>query len=143
MRLIAVAAFALVLAGCGAKTGFTVENPVFQPPLGANTVGVGYFSIRSAKADRIVKVSSPAAKAVEIHDMKMTGDMMSMERRDTVNLPAGKTIEFKPGGLHLMVFSPVVAAGARADIPITIELESGLKRTVPFLESKTAGSRRN
>lgn len=139
MRLIAAAALALMasgtLAGCGAKTGFTVEDAQFQPPLGANDVGAGYFTIRSAKADRIVKVSSPAAKAVEMHEMKMTGDMMSMQRRETVDLPAGQKVEFKPSGLHLMVFSPDLASHP-ATLPITIELESGLKQTVEFAARK-------
>jgi copper(I)-binding protein len=135
MRWIAVAAFVLVLAGCSAKAGFTVADARFQPPLGASEVGAGYFSIRSAKADAIVKVSSPAAKAVEIHDMEMTGDMMSMERRDSIDLPAGKKIEFKPNGLHLMVFSPDLT-GHPASFPITIELRSGLTQTVEFAARK-------
>jgi hypothetical protein len=135
MRLIAPLMLAVALAGlgagCAAKPGFTVENPQFQPPLGANDVGVAYFTIRSATADRIVKVSSTAAKTVEMHEMKMTGDMMSMARREAVDLPAGTPVEFKPSGLHLMVFSPNLAANP-ASIPITIELQSGLKRTVEF-----------
>jgi copper(I)-binding protein len=135
MRLVAVLILAAALAGCSAKAGFTVENPQYQPPLGRNDVGAAYFSIRSAKADRIVKVSSPAAKAVEMHEMTMTGDMMSMARRETVDLPAGKTVDFKPNGLHLMVFSPNLTANPAA-IPITIELESGLKRTVEFPSRK-------
>ena len=139
MRRIALVALALVaaqpLAGCEAKAGFTVADAQFQPPLVGNGVGVGYFAIRSMKADRIVKVSSPAAQAVEIHEMMMTGQQMSMQRRMSVDLPAGKTIEFKPGGLHLMVFSPA-AVEPGAAIPITIELQSGLKQTIAFPRSK-------
>jgi copper(I)-binding protein len=70
-----------------------------------------------------------------MHEMTMTGDMMSMARRETVDLPAGKTVDFKPNGLHLMVFSPNLTANPAA-IPITIELESGLKRTVEFPSRK-------
>ena len=123
------------LAGCERAAGFTVADAQFQPPFGGSGVGVGYFAIRSKKADRIVKVSSTAAKTVEIHEMTMAGQVMSMPRRESVDLPAGKTIEFKPGGLHLMVFSPAETAPGAA-IPITIELQSGLKQTVEFKAPK-------
>jgi copper(I)-binding protein len=140
MRLFAVASLALAVAGCGEPTGFTVKDAAFQPPLGAGDVGVAYFTIRSAKADAIVKVSSPAAKAVEIHEMKMAGDMMSMARRDTVDLPAGRAVEFKPNGLHLMVFSPDLAEHPQT-FPITIQLQSGLTKTIEFTERNQPGRR--
>lgn len=130
-------AFGLVLAagGCAPGPDVTVGNPRFQAPLGGGEVGVAYFTIRSARPDRIVNVSSPAAKAVEMHTMVMNGDMMSMSRTPTVDLPAGKVVEFKPSGLHLMVFSPSLATAGGA-IPITFELQSGLKKTVNFPQAK-------
>jgi copper(I)-binding protein len=135
MRLIATLILVAALAACGEKAGFTVKDASFQPPLGSGDVGTGYFTIRSAKADAIVKVSSPAAKAVEIHEMKMQGDMMSMARRESVDLPAGQAVEFKPSGLHLMVFSPDLA-GHPTTLPITIQLQSGLTQTIEFTERR-------
>ncbi len=136
------AALAAPLSGCGAAGGFSVENPEFHAPLGASDVGVAYFTIRSPKTDRIVSVSSAAAKAVEMHDMAMNGAMMTMKRVESVDLPAGKKVEFKPGGLHLMVFSPD-PAGPDCTFPVTIELASGLKRTVQFPETPRSGNSAN
>lgn len=136
------ATFAFGLSACGASGGLSIENPEFHTPLGASNVGVAYFSIRSPKADRIVGVSSPAAKAIEMHDMAMNGSMMTMKRVESVNLPAGKTVKFEPGGLHLMVFSPA-AVGAGGTLPVTFELASGLKQTVQFPETPRSGTPAN
>lgn len=131
-------AFAATLSGCGPAGGFSVENPEFHAPLGASDVGVAYFTIRSPKADKIVMVSSTAARAVEMHDMTMSGATMAMKRVESVDLPAGKKVEFKPGGLHLMVFSPI-PVGSDGTFPVTIELASGLKQTIQFPESSRSG----
>jgi len=74
---------------------------------------------------------SPSADAVEIHASVTKGASTSMQRLETVELPAGKDVTFAAGGMHLMVFSPHGDAGAKA-FPITIELQSGTKETVAF-----------
>src|SRR5579871_1632721 len=125
---------ALFFAGCSPST-LTVSNAKFEPPMNGGDVGLAYFTIESPKADRIVKLSSPAARAVEMHAMEMKGAMMTMKRLESVDLPAGQKVEFKPSGMHLMVFSPQ-PIGADATIPITIELQSGITKTVQFLASK-------
>jgi copper(I)-binding protein len=38
-----------------------------------------------------------------MHTMAMDGDVMTMREVDAVDLPAGQTVEFKPGGFHLML----------------------------------------
>jgi copper(I)-binding protein len=121
----------LGLAACAPVEGLSIRGAEFRPPLGSSGVGAAYFVIRSATSDRIVAVSSSAADAVEIHSSVTERGMMSMTRLASVSLPAGKTVEFAPGGMHLMIFSPRLNEVA-AEFPITIELESGLKRTVPF-----------
>jgi copper(I)-binding protein len=133
-RLLIILGAALSLAACGPQAPLaplSIEHAEFRPPLGSSGIGAGYFTIRSAKADRIVAVSSPLADAVEIHASVTTGQRVSMQRLETVELPAGQTVKFAAGGMHLMVFSPHGDAAARA-FPITIELQSGAKETVAF-----------
>lgn len=125
---------AISLAACGpqkAESPLTVEQTQFTPPLGSTGIGAAFFTIRSAKADRIVAVSSPLADSIEIHGSVTKGNSVSMQRLETVELPAGKTVKFEPGGMHLMVFSPRSDAAAKA-FPITIELQSGTKEIVAF-----------
>lgn len=132
MRLaIAAIVLALGLGACGQGAAVTIENAVFRPPLGSTGIGVAYFTIRSGKADKIVAVSSAEAERIEIHASVTQGGNVSMKQLQAVDLPAGETVRFAPGGMHLMVFSPRERR-ADAAFPITIELQSGAKQTAPF-----------
>ena len=130
-----IAAIVLVLGlglgACGQGAAVTIENAVFRPPLGSTGIGVAYFTIRSGKADKIIAVSSPEAERIEIHASVTQGGNVSMKQLQTVDLPAGETVRFAPGGMHLMVFSPRESVSNTA-FPITIELESGAKQTEAF-----------
>lgn len=119
------------LAACAPAESLSIRNAEFRPPFGSSGVGAAYFTIRSAKPDRIVAISSSEAAAVEIYSSVTEGGMMSMKRLESVPLPAGKAVEFAPGGMHLMVFSPRLN-DVETSIPITIELELGVSRTVAF-----------
>lgn len=124
-RALALTLCALFLAGCTpADDGVTVTDAIYQPPLGAGTVGVAYMTIESAAADRVVGVSSPAARAVEIHSTVFDGAMASMQLSDTLELPANTPVPFTPGGRHLMVIDPQPIENIDS-FPITIRLESG------------------
>lgn len=109
----------------------TIEHAEFRPPLGSTGIGAAYFTIRSAKDDAIIAVTSSAADSVEIHTSVTKDGRATMQHIETLELPAGKTVRFEPGGNHLMVFSPRVEASASA-FPITIELQSGGRETVSF-----------
>lgn len=108
-----------------------IEKAEFRPPLGSTGVGAAYFTIRSAKDDAIIAISSSAADSIEIHTSVTKDGRSSMQRIETLELPAGKTVRFEPGGNHLMVFSPRVEPSA-SGFPITIELQSGGRETVSF-----------
>jgi periplasmic copper chaperone A len=71
-------------------------------------VGGGYLTVENtgAEADRLVSVTSAASPDVEVHEMKMQGDVMKMRQlTDGLEIPAGGTVELKPGGFHLMFMS--------------------------------------
>jgi hypothetical protein len=129
--VIAIALTSLAIACGGHTDSLSVENASYRPPLVEGGVGVAYFSITSNTADRITGVSSPQAKAVEIHESTSSGGMAGMARLDGVDLPAGKTVTFGPGGLHLMVIAPEIAT-ANATFPIQIALESGRVESISF-----------
>lgn len=129
--VIAIALTSLAIACGGHTDSLSVENASYRPPLVEGGVGVAYFSITSNTVDRITGVSSPQAKAVEIHESTSSGGMAGMARLDGVDLPAGKTVTFGPGGLHLMVIAPEIAT-ANATFPIQIALESGRVETISF-----------
>jgi periplasmic copper chaperone A len=66
--------------------------------------GTGAFMQLTSAADMtLVGVASPAAKIVEIHEMAVDGGVMRMRAIDKLALPAGKAIDLKPGGYHVML----------------------------------------
>ena len=132
MRRLIASALLFTLAACGgARESLTIADAVYRAPLTDGGTGVAYFSITSNIADKIVNVSSPDAQAIEIHQSENAGGMASMHNVQSVELPAGKTVAFGPGGLHLMVISPT-PQHANATFRIQIKLESGRTETISF-----------
>ncbi|MBU3020097.1 copper chaperone PCu(A)C [Paraglaciecola agarilytica] len=74
------------------------------PPSVPNTSA--YFEIENSGENDVTLVGGKAdiANKVELHNHIMSGDVMRMEKQSAVIIPAGKTITFAPGGLHMMIF---------------------------------------
>ena len=86
--------------------------------------GGAFAQIRGgAAADRLVGVSSAASKSMEIHTMAMEGSTMRMRQVDSVEIPAGQLVEFKPGGMHLMFFGLKAPLQAGQTVPVTLRFE--------------------
>lgn len=73
-------------------------------PPGAQ-VGGGYLSIENTGATpvRLIGARTPIADHVEIHTMTMDGGVMRMRMVPSITIAPGANVEFKPGGLHLML----------------------------------------
>jgi copper(I)-binding protein len=72
-------------------------------------VAAGFLSIRNRGEadDRLIAVHSDAAERVEIHEVRHEDGIARMrELPDGLALPAGATVELKPGGYHLMFITP-------------------------------------
>jgi periplasmic copper chaperone A len=81
----------------------------------------GFMKLTSPVNMRLVAVSSPVAKIGEIHEMKMEGSIMKMaEVKGGLELPAGKAVELKPGGFHIMLLDLKQSLKADAQVPVTL-----------------------
>jgi uncharacterized protein YcnI len=95
-------------AGSGTyKSGaLVIEQPWARAtPAGAET-GAGYLRITNTGStpDRLVGGTFAGAKAVEVHEMAMSGGVMTMRQLATgLKIAPGQTLELKPGGSHLML----------------------------------------
>lgn len=92
----------------------------------------GAFMQLTAEHDvRLVGISSPVAGIVEVHEMKMEGNVMKMRALPGLDLPAGKTIELKPGGLHIMLQDLHQPLPNDSHITLALELQdkSGKRQT--------------
>lgn len=106
-HLISATALALVTLAATAnefKAGpITVDHPYARATAAGQPTGGGFMKlVNGGTADRLVSVSAAVSKSVELHMMKMEGDVMQMRQVDAIELQAGKTVELKPGGYHVM-----------------------------------------
>ena len=96
--------------------------------------GTGAFmKLTSPTGAKLVGISTPAAGVAEVHEMKMEGDTMKMrELAGGLDLPAGQTVELKPGGYHVMMMDLKGALAKGATVPMTLSFQDakGAKTTL-------------
>ena len=81
----------------------------------------GAFMTITSKADlKLVGASSPVAGVTEVHEMKMSGDVMQMRAIPSLDLPAGKAVALRPGGLHVMLLDLKAALPKDSTVPLTL-----------------------
>ena len=86
--------------------------------------GTGAFMNLTAKeGTRLVGVSSPAAGVAEVHEMKMEGDVMKMRAVPGLDLPAGQTVQLKPGGYHVMLMDLKAPLMKDSSVPVTLRFK--------------------
>jgi copper(I)-binding protein len=124
--------FALVLGLAAAAVqaheyqvgSLTIEHPHARPTAPSQPTGGGYLKLVSkGPADRLTGASAAIATSVQLHSMRLDGDVMRMREVDAIELPAGQTVELKPGGLHLMFLglkAPLLA-GQKFPLKLTFE----------------------
>lgn len=88
------------------KGDILVAHPWTRATPAGAPVGVGYLKItnKGKDADVLKGGTFDGATSVEIHEMKVEGDKMTMRPlRDGVEIKPGETVELKPQGMHLML----------------------------------------
>lgn len=94
--------------------------------LAGQKAGGAYMTLanKGAAADRLLGGASPAAGKVEVHTMEVVNDVMTMRPvAGGLEIPAGATVELKPGSFHVM-FMDVATPFAEGDtVPVTLTFE--------------------
>lgn len=94
------------------------------PPVARTAAAYLALTNEGGEADRLVGAASPIASRAEFHTTEMEGNVMRMRHLpDGVPVPAGETVELKPGGLHIMLIdlSSPVEEGKRVPLTLTFE----------------------
>ncbi len=124
----------MILAGLLAAAFATHAQTTVKDPWVRGTVAqqkaTGLFvQITSAAGGRLVSASSPLAGVVEIHEMSMDGNVMRMRAlADGLALPAGKAVDLKPGGYHVMLMELKQTLKAGDTVPVTLVIEGPDKK---------------
>ena len=99
--LLALAA-SLVATVTSAQT--TASDPWVRGTVAQQKATGLFVQLTSVQGARLLSASSAAAASVEIHEMAMNGNVMTMRvLTEGLVLPAGKAVALTPGGQHLML----------------------------------------
>jgi len=124
-------ALAASFIASAAQAQTTVKDPWARATVAQQKASGAFMQLQSAKGGKLVSASSPVAGVVEIHEMTMDGNVMKMRAVPSLDLPAGKPVELKPGGFHVMLMDLKKPLNAGDTVPITLVVESaGQRETV-------------
>jgi len=99
-----------------------IENAYTRATVPGQQVAGGFMKIENKGiADQLVSVSSPAAGEVQLHEMAMEGNVMKMRQVKDITVPAGGSVELKPGGLHLMFMNIKAPLTAGESVPVKLK----------------------
>lgn len=100
-------------------------------PPGART-GAAYFTVHNTgAADRLVAAASIVAETVEVHTHEHKDGMMQMRHVPVLDIAQNSTVEFRPGGLHVMLIGLVAPLQAGDEFQLTLTFEQAGEITVP------------
>lgn len=108
--------------------------------LPGNVPAGGYFSLMNMSSRPMVLTgaSSPACASLELHMTHNMGGMMHMMAVPSIEIGAGATFAFAPGGYHLMCMNPRLKVGT--SVPVTLKFAGGETLTVPFAVKNATGN---
>ncbi|MDR2852117.1 MAG: copper chaperone PCu(A)C [Burkholderiaceae bacterium] len=88
----------------------------------AGQSGTGAFMTLTAPVDmRLTGASTPVAGVTEVHEMLHEGDTMKMRAvQGGLALPAGRPVELKPGGYHIMLMDLKAPLPAGGTVPLEL-----------------------
>lgn len=132
-------AIASLLLGCGVQAfaapavpPVTVSKAWVLSTVPAQTASGAYMELNSKDGAKLIAVESPVAGSVEMHEMKMDGNVMKMRELQNIDIPPGKTIKLDSGGTHLMLLDlkRQLKPGAIAPLTLTVEGRDGKRSKI-------------
>ncbi len=161
--LVAALLVASVAAGCssGGSASITVTGPWARASSAMAVAGAAYMTIQNTGSapDALIRASSPAARTTEVHETvalesaapsegtgmgspdpsasAAPGGMMGMQPVARLEIPAGGTVELKPGSYHIMLIdlTQELKAGDKIEITLTFEKAGQITVTAEVRES--------
>ncbi|RZL57958.1 MAG: copper chaperone PCu(A)C [Variovorax sp.] len=118
---------ALAFAACaslGAQAQVTVKDAWVRATVPQQKSTTAYFQASAGTDSRLVSVTTTLTPVAELHEMAMSDGVMRMRKLDGgIALPAGKTIELKPSGQHVMLMDLAQQVKVGDKVPLTLVFE--------------------
>ena len=106
----------------------TVKDAWVRATVPAQKATGAFMQLQATQATRLVAARSPVAGVVEIHEMTMVDNVMKMRAVPGLDLPAGKAVELKPGGYHVMLMDLKGQVKEGQSVPLTLVVEGSDKK---------------
>jgi copper(I)-binding protein len=120
------------LLASAAHAQVKIDEPWVRATVPQQKATGAFMRLTAAKDTRLVGVTTPLTPKAEVHEMAMQDNVMRMRQIPAIELPAGKPVELKPGGYHLMFLDLPAQVKAGDQVPLTLIFEdkSGARQTV-------------
>jgi copper(I)-binding protein len=122
MKHLCLSVFICGSACLGATAEVTVKDAWVRGTVPAQSVTGAFMTLTSTTDAKLVGVKTPIAMEAQIHESTMKGDVSHMHAVESVALPAGKPVQLKPGGYHVMLMGLAKAVAKGQKVPITLEI---------------------
>jgi copper(I)-binding protein len=119
---------AMIFAAFPVMAQVTVKEPWVRATVSQQKATGAFMQLTSAQDARLVEAKSPVAGVVEVHEMTMEKDVMKMRAIPGLDLPAGKAVELKPGGYHVMLMDLKQQMKEGEIVPLTLVVEGKDKK---------------
>ncbi|MEA3394426.1 MAG: copper chaperone PCu(A)C [Pseudomonadota bacterium] len=131
MKRITLTLASLVMAAT-AQAQVSVKDAWVRATVAQQQATGAFMQLVSAKDAKLVEAKSPVAGVVEIHEMAMVDQVMKMRAVPSLDLPAGKAVELKPGGYHVMLLDlkGQVKDGDVVPLTLVVEGRDGKRQTL-------------
>ena len=124
MRKYLLAALLLAAPSWAQAQGATVERPWARATAPSARAGGVFLTLKPGVApDRLVGAASPVAELAELHRTVNEGGVMKMLPVEALPVEPGKSVELKPGGLHIMLMGLRRPLKQGETFPITLTFE--------------------
>ncbi len=101
-----------------------IGHPYARATAAGQPTGGGFLKLSNGGADdKLLSATAAVSASVELHEMKMEGDVMRMRQVDGIALPAGKSVELRPGGFHIMFVGLKAPLKAGDKFPMKLKFE--------------------
>ena len=127
MRLFLTLVFTLTAAL--ANDAVVVSDGWARATVPGQQVGGVYLTLRSSQKAVLLEARCDCATTVQIHLSEEKSGVASMREQKTVALAAGRKLEFKPGGLHIMLLGLKAPLRAGQTFPVLLVVEENGKRS--------------
>lgn len=111
----------VLFAGAAAAQAVDITDAWARATVPGQMATGAFMTLTAKTGSKLVSISSPVAGVAEVHEMTMNGDVMQMRAvPGGLDLPAGKRVELKPGGYHVMLMDLNVALKKDSTLPMTL-----------------------